>query len=212
MFLNLEQASELIKKDGLVHYKTETFWGIAANPFSSNALDLLLRLKERDIGQGVTLICSDEARAYSVMKFLDSEHELKVKTLCASFWPGPLTIVCDINNEFKSLVCSELLAANGTVGIRVSGKKQSRDLALLSGGFVTATSSNSKGKAPARTKEEVLSYFPDAKVLEDIESSQINKLEELNSDLPSTILDISKKQFYILREGVISKQLLSNYL
>jgi L-threonylcarbamoyladenylate synthase len=54
----------------------------------------------------------------------------------------------------------EITAGTGTVGVRLPNDESVRQLVRDYGGVLTATSANPAGHGPARSAEEVRSYFP----------------------------------------------------
>src|SRR5271156_6342794 len=83
-------------RDGLiVVYPTETFYGLAADPFAPAAMDRLLALKVRDAAKTVALIAADAVAAFA----LASEVSIRARMLADAFWPGPLTLVMPARGE-----------------------------------------------------------------------------------------------------------------
>jgi L-threonylcarbamoyladenylate synthase len=65
------------------------------------------------------------------------------------------------------------------------------------GGALTATSANLAGEPPARTAEEVRRAFPDGLAL--IVDGGATQTEE-----PSTVLDVTRDEPRLIREGAVS--------
>ncbi|HEY6232239.1 MAG TPA: Sua5/YciO/YrdC/YwlC family protein, partial [Pyrinomonadaceae bacterium] len=73
------------------------------------------------------------------------------------------------------------------------------------GGALTATSANVSGEPPARTAREVAQYFPN-------EIDLIVDGGEVSASQPSTVLDVSGDKVGLLREGVVSRETLKDFL
>src|SRR6266849_6501781 len=98
--------------------------------------------------------------------------------LAKRFWPGALTLI----GQASPQVPDEVTADTGTIGVRLPDDDKVRALARACGGALTATSANPSGAEPARTAEEVASYFAAAVDL-------IVDGGQARIDRPSTVVD-----------------------
>ena len=117
------------------------------------------------------------------------------RALAARFWPGPLTLVLKARPEIP-----EVLRAGGeTVGLRCP--RQAETLALLRRlDFPLAVpSANPSGAPSPKTAGEVLSWF-DGKIEAVIDGGPC----ELG--LESTVLDMSRTPFRVLRQGSLPEE------
>ncbi|HJR07239.1 MAG TPA: L-threonylcarbamoyladenylate synthase [Pyrinomonadaceae bacterium] len=184
-----EQAAALIKAGGLIAFRTDTFYGLGADPFNASALQKLLALKGRNDGKPILLVISD---ATEVARFGAPRSQL-FDALCARHWPGALTLVVSAHAHLPQ----ELTAGTGTIGLRLPADEEVRALLRGCGGALTATSANPAGAPPARTAEDVAQFFPDGLAL--IINGGAARTEE-----PSTVLDVSGDEPRLIREGAVS--------
>jgi L-threonylcarbamoyladenylate synthase len=56
---DVKKASDIIKKNGIVIYPTETVYGIGANIFSNIALEKVFAIKKRDTDKPVSVAVSE---------------------------------------------------------------------------------------------------------------------------------------------------------
>ncbi|MDP2106616.1 MAG: L-threonylcarbamoyladenylate synthase [Desulfobulbaceae bacterium] len=148
---DLQQALLVLRQGGVVAFPTETYYGLAVDPFNGHAVDHLFELKRRPAVKPVLVLIDG----------LDQLARLTVgvpeqfSSLMGAFWPGPLTLI------FSALpsLCTQLTAGTGTIGLRISSHPFARQLCLLAGGAITATSANRSGSQPARTEQEVVAQF-----------------------------------------------------
>lgn len=182
-------AAALIKAGSLIAFRTDTFYGLGADPFNQRALQQLLALKGRADGKPILLIISDESE---VSRFSSRRTKL-FDALSARHWPGALTLVVSARAD----VPEELTAGTGTIGLRLPADEAVRALVRDCGGALTATSANLAGATPARTSEEVARSFPDGLAL--IVDGGATQSEE-----PSTVLDVSRDEARLIREGAVS--------
>ena len=182
------RAAALIKAGGLIAFRTDTFYGLGADPFNRGALQQLLALKGREDGKPILLVIGD---APEVERF--SSHRAKLfEALSERHWPGALTLVLSARADLPP----ELTAGTGTIGLRLPADEAVRELVRACGGALTATSANPAGAPPARTAAEVAQFFPAG-------LSLIVDGGATHSEEASTVLDVSRDEPRLIREGAV---------
>jgi L-threonylcarbamoyladenylate synthase len=192
-----EEAATVIARSGIIAFRTDTFYGLGADPFSQNAVQRIRKLKGREEAKPIPLLISD---AGQVERFIRSRSKL-FDDVTRHYWPGPVTIVGVALSELPA----ELTAGSGTIGLRLPDDKKVRDLVRACGGALTATSANLSGSLPARSAEEVQTYFPEGidLIIDD---------GEVTVDQPSTVLDLSGPEPRIVRAGALRLEQLEEVL
>jgi len=193
----LGHAAKLIANGGIIAFRTDTFYGLGANPLNSNAVAHIKKLKHREGSQPILLLIGDASDVDHLIVEKSEDFELVDR----SFWPGPLTII----GRAASKLSDELTAGTGTVGVRLPNDEEVRVLVRVCGGALTATSANLSGDPPARSAEEVADYFPTGIDLI-IDGGEVVATE------PSTVLDLSKPEPRVIREGAVSQKTLEGVL
>jgi len=183
------RAAEVIATGGVIAFRTDTFYGLGADPFNVEALRRVNELKGRDGGKPLLVVISDASEAE---RFLLNKSKL-FNSVSARHWPGALTIVVKAKRE----VPDELTAASETIGLRLPDDESVRSFIRACGGALTATSANPAGEPPARTAEEVARSFPSG--LDLIVDGGTSR-----GDKPSTVLDLSGEHPRLIREGAVS--------
>lgn len=187
----LDEAIAALRAGELVVFPTETFYGIAADPFSMSALEKLFAVKGRDPQKPVALIAADAQIAFSIA----SEVSSLAKILADAFWPGPLTIVMPARTGFPP----QLMGPDGGVGIRVSPHPIARALSAGLERPITASSANRSGKDPATTVQAARRSLGDeVKVFIDGGT--------LNASAPSTVIACDARSYRIIRAGAIAEE------
>jgi len=183
----LREAAAVIRAGGVVIYPTETVYGLGCNPGDPDAARRVCEIKER-ADKPLPLICSDAKVAKRVVEFNDAAERLSER-----FWPGPLTLVLPSKVDYSIWVTRH----NPTLAVRVPGHETARKLAELSGGVIVSTSANRGGEPPSRTAQGAI--------------DQIGKRVDAVLDggttpggEPSTVLDLSGEEMWILRKGPVS--------
>jgi L-threonylcarbamoyladenylate synthase len=182
----IERAAEVVSRGGVIAFRTDTFYGLGADPFNAPAVAKVKALKGREENKPILLLLAD---AGLVDRFI-AERSAAFDEVAKKFWPGPLTIVGHAVPELPV----EITAGTGTVGVRVPADVEVRDLVRQCGGALTATSANPSGREPARSAEEVRDYFDDAIDLV-IDGGDVTATE------PSTVIDVTTAPFRIIRLG-----------
>lgn len=183
----LKEIALLLKKGKVGAIPTETFYGLACNPFSEETLKRLFYLKKRPPDQPILLLLGKLEDLSLVVARLPSV----AMKLMKAFWPGPLTIVLPAKKGLSSL----LTAGTDTIGVRLSSCELTRKIARAFGAPITGTSANISGRAPCRSAEEVLKEIPEIDFVVDG--------GETKGDKPSTVIQILEKEVKLIREGVI---------
>ena len=180
----------------LIAFRTDTFYGLGADPLNRAAVAAVGDLKGRE-GKPVLVVVADEESAFR----LASHASDLFRRVAARHWPGPLTLVLEARPE----VPEELTAGTGTVGVRLPDDAEVRALLGACGGALTATSANPAGLPPARTAAEAARYFPRGLAL-------VVDGGPARTDAPSTVLDVTGPRPRLIREGVITRAQLEETL
>jgi len=191
-----ERVVKIIASGGVIGFRTDTFYGLGADPFNAKAVRRISELKGRD-GKPILLLISDHTY---VARFVT--HQSNIFTLAAdSFWPGPLTLVAKANPSLPE----ELTAGTATIGLRLPDDESVRTMVRLCGGALTATSANLTGEPPATSAEQVERYF----------SSRLDLIVDAGESpakQPSTVLDVTSAVPRVVREGAVSREALKRVL
>lgn len=172
----------------MIAFRTDTFYGLGADPFNATAVAKIRELKGREDDKPILLLLSDPSVAD---RFIADRSEA-FEEVARRFWPGPLTIV----GVAMANLPPEITAGTGTVGVRVPADSEVRELIRVCGGALTATSANPSGSAPARSANELANYFGDRIDLV-IDGGEVTATE------PSTVLDVTTSPPRVVREGAI---------
>jgi len=182
-------VAEVITRGGIIAFRTDTFYGLGADPFNASAVQRIKQLKGREEQKPILIVISD---CDLVARFIDNPSAT-FNLLVENFWPGPLTLIGTARLELPS----NITAATGTVGLRLPDDDEVRELVRGCGGALTATSANPAHEPPSRTAQEVKNYF----------SKGIDLIVDggpAQTTQPSTIVDATHTEPKLIREGVIA--------
>ena len=193
----LKKAADVILSGGLVAYPTESFYGLAVNAMDVKAIERLFELKKRGRDQPVLiLIPSKDVLCQYVTSIPRIAHQL-----IGRFWPGGLTLVFNA----APAIPSSLTGGTGKIGIRHSNHDIATRLTRISGVPITGTSANISGQPPSVNAREVFqSIGKDVDIILDG--------GETKGAPGSTLLDITTTPPTIIREGMIDREKLKEFI
>ncbi len=194
---DIKKAAELIKSGELVAVPTETVYGLAGNGLDENAVNDIYEVKDRPAIKPLSLMVPDSS---SFEKYCEDVPEA-ARVLAEKYWPGPLTIVL----KAKKCIPSVVLAGGNTVGLRCPDHPMTLALLKECGLPLAAPSANPSGVESPKTAETVKAYF-DGKIAGIIDGGPCG------IGLESTIIDLSKVPYRILRQGALGADEISNTL
>jgi L-threonylcarbamoyladenylate synthase len=185
---SLDQVAEVISRGGIIALRTDTLYGLGADPFNREAARRVKQLKGREENKPILIVISD----YDQLRRFIDDVSPAFELLAKHFWPGALTLI----GRAGANIPEEITAGTNSLGVRLPDDDRVRAIVRSCGGALTATSANPANAAPARNAREVHEYFGD-----DIDL--IIDDGEVESDLPSTVVDVSGAEPRLIREGVI---------
>lgn len=143
----LEQAIASLQKGGVVAYPTDTVYGLGASLHYPGSLRRVFEIKGRSREKTLPVLLASSADLATVSTGIDP----RLLALASRFWPGPLTVAVPA----RSSLPAEVIAEDGTVGVRVPAHSVALTLAQRCGGALATTSANMSGYAPARRANEI---------------------------------------------------------
>ena len=143
---DVKKAVQVMKDGGIILYPTDTIWGIGCDASNSAAVRRIYELKKRsDSKSMLSLIDSDAKLPYYVPDIPDVAYDLM------DLAEKPLTIIYDNVRH----LAPELVAEDGSAGIRVTREAFSKELCRRLGGAVVSTSANISGEPSAANFSEI---------------------------------------------------------
>ena len=194
---SLDAAASVIRSGGVVIVPTETFYGLAADPFSNVAIRRIFEIKSRSGQKPLPLI----ADSVEFVKTIITDLPRTGHILMDRFWPGSLTMLLRPARPFPALVTGP----EGKIGLRVPPPCPARSLAALVGQLITATSANLSGDADPDTVDLIaLPVRQSVDLIMDLGSTPGGK--------PSTVVEPLEDSARIVREGAVPAAIIRDYL
>ncbi|MEK7555158.1 MAG: L-threonylcarbamoyladenylate synthase [Patescibacteria group bacterium] len=188
----IHAAARIIKKGGVVALPTETVYGLAANPFSIRATRKIFKIKGRSEKKPLLILIGNRNDVYRIAKNISGAAE----KLMDALWPGPLTIVF----KKKKIVPHITSGGTDTIGVRLSPHPVPRALIKALGTPITAPSANISGHPTHQSAHSVARELGDRGVALILDGGKTT------GELPSTVIDATKRIPKIIREGAVSEK------
>lgn len=189
-------AAQQLLQGEVLGMPTDTFYGLAADPFNLRAVDRVYDIKSRSRHKPLSLLIESMGQAEVLANELPTEFYL----LAERFWPGPLTIIVRASPKLPLKVT----ANSGNVALRIPAAQIPLALIRKAGIPVTATSANLSGAPECTTAAAVCDQL----------GKQLNVIVDGGTsprEVPSTIVDLTVEElgkpcWRVLREGAISSK------
>jgi len=153
--VELEQFISAFEQGEVIGYPTEAVFGLGCDPDIADAVNNVLAIKTRPQDKGLILIA---ATFEQLLPYIDiSELEPEIINKVHATWPGPYTWIMP-----KAKTTPDYLTGGrNTIAVRVSAHPTVIALCNAVNKPLVSTSANPSGEAPARTLEQIKTYFAD---------------------------------------------------
>jgi L-threonylcarbamoyladenylate synthase len=186
---DLARAVGLLKRGGVVALPTDTLYALAALATDEGAVRRVYRMKGREDGKPLPLFVSGIEMASQIAHLTPLALQL-----AGRFWPGALTIVAHVRDDFRS----EALAGGDTVALRVPDSEIAVEVVKQLNAPLTATSANRSGGRDPVAAEEVRRQLDD-------EVDFVLDTGPCPGGISSTIVDCTRLGPSLLRRGAIAE-------
>jgi L-threonylcarbamoyladenylate synthase len=195
----ISYAAERIRAGHVLGMPTDTFYGLAADPYNLRAVELIYEVKTRSKKKALSLLVESVDQAEELGDLSDCSDDFYI--LAQKYWPGPLTIIVRAAPRLPLKVT----ANTGNVAIRVPDA--SIPLGVLRAAKIplTATSANVSGASECTTAACVRNQLGD-KIPLIVDGGPSPR------SVPSTIIDLTASHWRLEREGAIPVQEITGLL
>lgn len=141
----IKRACEVMQKGGVILYPTDTIWGIGCDATNEEAVKRVYEIKKRADSKAMLVLVDN---AVKIDFYVKDAPEVAFDLIeCAT---KPMTIIYD---DARNLA-PNLLAEDGSVGIRVTSEEFSKQLCFRFRKAIVSTSANISGEpSPANFSE-----------------------------------------------------------
>lgn len=142
----VKKAVEVMRSGGVILYPTDTVWGIGCDATNEEAVKRVYEIKRRSDSKALICLVDSEARLTRYVRRVSDVTwdmiELATK---------PLTVIYDNATG----LAPNLLAEDGSVGIRITKEEFSKELCFRFQKPIVSTSANISGEPTPQTFDEI---------------------------------------------------------
>lgn len=185
----LRYAAGFITRGSVIGIPTDTFYGLAADPFNLAAVEEIYRVKGRPEARALPILVNSIEQAMLLARGTPP----KFLRLAQAFWPGALTLVVNAAHRIPLKVT----AGTGRIALRWPKSEIVRLLIDEFDGPVTGTSANISGFPSCASAAQVMKQLGSRLPL-------VLDAGETGATLASTIIELQGDTWKIGREGAIA--------
>ncbi|MFN8012496.1 MAG: L-threonylcarbamoyladenylate synthase [Holophagaceae bacterium] len=185
---HLERVAELLRKDGVIAYPTDTLFGLGCLAHRKKAVDRIFAIKGRDARKPMSVLCGDFEMLCRYTRHLDTPTFRILKQLL----PGPYTVLLPASREVPRYLESKG-KAHPIVGLRIPDHPFCIELVKLLGEPIITTSCNFAGEPPMTSAWEI----------EEVMGHALDLVVDCGEPVGvgSTIVDLTGEEPLLVREG-----------
>lgn len=194
----LDYAADLVRRGQVISIPTDTFYGLAADPFNLYAVEEIFQIKGRPAHKPILLLVSSVEQAEDLS---NGNLPDRFYALARRFWPGPLTMVIGAS-------CHVPLKITGNtkkVAVRLPACKVATELIRKYDAPLTGTSANLAGMRECVSADEVDKSLGERLPL-------ILDAGESNTPVASTIIEVTGDGWRLIRDGAIPADEIAEFL
>ena len=184
---DIRKACEVMQKGGVILYPTDTIWGIGCDATNAEAVKRVYEIKKRSDSKTMLVLVDN---AVKVDFYVDGAPEVAFDLI--ELTNKPLTIIYD---GAKNLA-PNLIAEDGSVGIRVTSEEFSNQLCYRFRKAIVSTSANVSGEPSPATFGEISDEIKQA-----VDYIVQSRQQENKASQSSSIIKLGKGgQVKVIRE------------
>jgi L-threonylcarbamoyladenylate synthase len=173
---DIKKAVEVLRSGGVILYPTDTIWGLGCDATNKEAVDRIYRIKQRDDSKSMLVLIDNPAKLNS---YIDTVPEIAWDLIDVS--DKPLTIIYP---GAKNLA-DNLVADNGTIGIRITNEEFSRNLCQRFRLPLVSTSANISGRPAPGNFSEI-----EQEIIDQVDYVVEYRQDDLSKAAPSGIIKL----------------------
>ncbi|MGS0749127.1 L-threonylcarbamoyladenylate synthase [Halpernia sp. GG3] len=137
----MEKIIEILKSGGTILYPTDTIWGIGCDATNINAIQKIFEIKKREASKSMVILVENDKRLQDLVDVPEIAWEI------IDVSEKPVTIIYETVRNLPE----ELLAEDGSIGIRVVKNDFCKKLITKLNAPLVSTSANLSGfKSPMK--------------------------------------------------------------
>jgi len=149
---HLRQVCYTLRHGGLCILPSDTCYSLAALPFRRDALAHLASILPGKDSDPIPLAFGSLALAQQYVRLTPRDEKL-IDAYC----PGPLTLVCEINDQHDKKIIEDMLHTHGTIGVRIPDSTVERQVSIELQRPITTCAIRDDSGEPVRIFDDAVS-------------------------------------------------------
>jgi tRNA threonylcarbamoyl adenosine modification protein (Sua5/YciO/YrdC/YwlC family) len=182
----IRQVVDILKRGGIIIYPTDTIYGLGCDIYQHKAVERICQIKNvQPQKANLSFVCYDLSDLSRYARQLDTPVYRTLK----QYLPGPYTFILEASKEVPKI----LKTKKDTVGIRVPDNKIARCIVKELGNPILSAS------LPGGYVED----YTDPEIIHDKFGNLVDIVIDggIGGIVPSTIIDFTKEDPEVIREG-----------
>jgi tRNA threonylcarbamoyl adenosine modification protein (Sua5/YciO/YrdC/YwlC family) len=184
----VREVCDILEGGGIIIYPTDTVYGLGCDIYNSKAIDRIARLKNVKTAEAnFSFIVSDLSHLSDYTKHVTND----IFKLMKSSLPGPFTFILPANANVPKILKSK----KKTIGIRIPNNNIILEIVRELGRPILTTSIHDSDK--------IIDYTTDPELIYENFKEKVDLIIDggYGGNVPSTIVDCTGDEVWILREG-----------
>ena len=174
---DMARAVETLRSGGIVLYPTDTVWGIECDATNPEAVRRIYELKQRSDAKSMLVLVGSEGELQRTVENIPDAAWMLIEAAV-----NPLTIIYD----HPVGLATELLADDGSVGVRITSELFSRTLCQRLRRPIVSTSANISGRKTPATFAEI-----SPEIIDGVDYVVSYRRDDTRRARPSNIIKVS---------------------
>ncbi len=184
---DLLQAVETLRKGGIILYPTDTVWGIGCDATNEEAVRRIYSVKQREDSKAMLCLLDAPGKLQGYVEDIPS-----IAWDLINYATRPLTLIYPKGRN----IAHNLLAEDGSIGIRITNEKFSKRLCEMLHAPVVSTSANISGEPAARNFSQISPL-----IIQSVDYVVHYRRNDKSEPSPSSVIKIGEGNlFHIIRE------------
>lgn len=143
---DIKKALEILRNGGVILYPTDTVWGLGCDATNADAVKKIYKIKKRDDNKSMLVLIENPARLAS---YVSEVPEIAWELIEAA--TNPMTIIYPSARN----LAKNLIAEDGSIGIRITGDPFCMELIKRFGRPIVSSSANISGEVTPAVFSEI---------------------------------------------------------
>ncbi len=185
---DIQLVVDILKSGGIIVYPTDTIYGLGCDITNAKAVEKVARFRNVKVEKSnFSFVCSDLSHVADYSKPITNQ----IFKLLKYYLPGPFTFILDANSN----VPKYFKGKKKTVGVRIPNNSIILEIVRILGNPIMSTS--------IYDDDEIVEYSTDPELIYEKYKYFADVVIDggYGSNIPSTIVDLTKDQPEIIRQG-----------